>query len=480
MDILFLQNIWFECLGTISLIAKAKQMGFNASIAIGKDTELLKEVRSLRPRFVGFSCVTGVQNWALEMCRLIKMNVDQNIITVMGGPHPTYFPEVLQQHRYLDVICIGEGEETLIDLIRAEKFPQDFQNISNIHVRSGNEIITNPIRSLIHDLDSLPFCDRDSIYRYPIIRDNPVKRLISSRGCPHNCSFCFNHSMKKLYQGKGLYVRKRSVNHVLAELDEVAHKCSVTTFLFEDDLFAVNRKWLLEFCQEYPRRFSTQFICYVRADSIDQDSVKALKDAGCYNIVMGVETGDELLRNEVLHKNISDAQLKKAAAMFHENELNFCTTNILGLPGETRSHALKTISLTWELNPTFTWCSVFQPYPRTDLGEKVIREKLVNHLELDAIEPNYHSNSLLKQPDIGFSVNLHKFFYILFSNPALYPIIKPLLFLPPNALYTLIHRVSFLLIYRKRWKISLFRAIKEAMNTSGFTRTKKRKQDKES
>jgi anaerobic magnesium-protoporphyrin IX monomethyl ester cyclase len=480
MDILFLQNIWFESLGTMSLLAVAKKAGFQADVVIGKDKELLRTVRNLKPRIVGFSCVTGIQNWALNLCQKIKADVNPQIITFMGGPHPTFFPEVLLENTCLDLICTGEGEHALLDVLKAQKIPDDLQTIQNIHVRNGNKIRKNPVRPLIKELDTLPFVDRESLYRYPLIRDNPLKRLISSRGCPHNCSFCFNHSMKNLYKGKGTYVRRRSVDNVIEEMKYVQSCWPVTTFLFEDDLFAVNKNWLMEFCEKYPVFFKEHFICYVRADSVDREAVKALKEAGCYNVVIGVETGDEMLRNEVLNKNITDEQLRAAAALFHEFKINFCTTNILGLPSETPQQAFRTMSFTWDLNPTFTWCSVFQPYPRTRLGDMVEAEKLVQHLDVDSIEPNYHSNSVLNQPDIKLSVNLHKFFYVLFNYPALFSVIKPFLRLPPNMLFTMIHRVSFLLIYRKRWKISLWRAIREAMNTSGFTRKRLRRIDTKS
>ncbi|MCD4654794.1 radical SAM protein, partial [bacterium] len=270
------------------------------------------------------------------------------------------------------------------------------------------------------------------------------------------------------------YIRKRSVDNMLQEIELLERNWKAKTFRFEDDLFGVNKKWLLEFCEKYSQCIKTPFICSLRADCVDRDIVKALKKAGCFNIVMGVETGDEILRNKLLRKNLSDDQLAQAANLFHEYKLNFCTTNILGLPGETYEQALRTVSFTWDLNPTFTWCSVFQPYPRTELGSLVEQQHLVENLNVDNIEPNYHSGSLMKQPDIRQSVNLHKFFYILFSYPWLLPIIKPLLSLPSNPLFTFIHRVSFLLIYHKRWNISLWRAIREGLNSSGFTKKRDR------
>jgi len=468
MDILFLQNIWFEFLGTMSLIGSVRKAGFDVGLSIGNNRKLLMDVATHKPTFVAFSCVTGIQGWALNLCSQIKGKIDPEIRTVMGGPHPTFFPEIIENHSNLDFICIGEGEEALIELLKSDGLPQAAKKISNIHVRIDGQIYKNPVRPLIQDIDSLPLMDRELYYRYKMLRENPVKRLISGKGCPNACSFCFNHSAMKLYQGKGKYVRKRSVDSVMDEIHSLKSEYPVKTLRFEDDLFGVSKKWLFEFCDRY--KGEIPFICSMRADALDRETVTALKSAGCFNVVMGVESGVESIRNDLLKKNIFDYQLKKAASLLHEFKINFCTTNILGLPGETFHDAIKTMKFTLDLKPAFTWCSVFQPYPRTDLGKHVLQEKLVDSLDVDKIEPNYHSKSLLKQPDINRCVNLHKFFYIVFNHRWTLPLVKLLSKLPPNPLYTLIHRTSFLFIYSKRWNISIHRAVKEAIKTSGFTR----------
>ncbi len=470
MDVLFLQNIWFEFLGTMSLVSSVKNAGYTPGLAIGKDKILLDAVRNHRPRLVAFSCVTGIQSWALSLAEAIKSGIDPEIKIIMGGPHPTYFPEILEENSCLDFICIGEGEGALTDLLQADCDPLRAREIPNLHVRCNGEVIKNGVRPLLDDLDSLPDMDRELFYQNRILRENPVKRLITGRGCPYGCSFCFNHSCKQLYKGKGPYVRKRSVDNVLEEVGRIIEAYPVKTFRFEDDLFGVNKRWLLKFCEEYPRRFNVPFICSMRADAMDSIVVKALKEAGCFNIVMGVETGDERLRNDLLKKNITDDQLRHASGLLREAGINFCTTNIMGLPGETFSQALRTVTFNLELKPKFTWCSVFQPYPRTELGRYVVEKGLVDSLDVDDIEPNYHSGSLLKQTDIHRSVNLHKFFYVIFNHPWILPAARFFSRFPTNPLYTLIHRVSFLFIYSKRWNISLKRAVEEGIKTTGFTR----------
>jgi radical SAM superfamily enzyme YgiQ (UPF0313 family) len=470
MDILFVQNIWFEFLGTLSLLSKIREAGYTPGLAIGTDRHLLGEIRKTQPKIVAFSCVTGIQGWALQLARTIKSDIDPRIKILMGGSHPTFFPEIIQTQPVLDYICQGEGEDAIVDLLEVQGDPGEARTIKNLHVRVNGDVFDNPVRPLISDLDSLPFMERDLPYRHRMLRNNPVKRLITGRGCPNACAFCFNHSAMQLYKGKGVYVRKRSVENVLEEIHALNQQYPVKTIRFEDDLFGVSREWLLSFCEEYPRRFSIPFICSMRADAVDGEVAAALKQAGCFNVVIGVESGDETIRNDLLKKRITDEQLRRTAELFHDNTLNFCTTNILGLPGETVTEALKTLTFTLDLKPAFTWCSVFQPYPRTKLGSLVLEQGLVTSLKADDIEPNYHSHSLLNQPDINQSVNLHKFFYLVFNHPWLLPLVKRLIRLPPNPVFTLIHRVSFLLIYTKRWNIGLGRAVKEALKTSGFTR----------
>jgi len=454
----------------MSLTASVRKAGFKTGLAIGKDSELLNSVRTHKPRLVAFSCVTGIQAWAINLCSQIKSSIDPGIKTIMGGSHPTFFPEIIAENKSLDFICIGEGEQALVELLSTNLGFEETESILNIHSRHNGSVRTRQVRDLVSDLDSLPFMERDLFYQYSILRDNPVKRLISGRGCPYGCAFCFNHSCKKLYKGKGPYVRKRSVENVLGEIEHLVNGYPVKTLRFEDDLFGVKRDWLLEFCETYSQRFQVPFICSMRADAVNRNVVSALKTAGCFNVVIGVESGDESVRNNLLKKNITDEQLRNAAALFNEYGINFCTTNIMGLPGETLDQALRTITFNLELKPAFTWCSVFQPYPRTELGRMVVEQGLVDSLSVDDIEPNYHSGSLLKQPDIHRSVNLHKFFYLVFNRPWFLPIAKFLSRFPPNPLYTLIHRVSFLFIYSKRWNISLKRAVQEGLKTSGFTR----------
>jgi len=240
--------------------------------------------------------------------------------------------------------------------------------------------------------------------------------------------------------------------------------------LFEDDLFGADRVWLSDFVRLYRDHVRLPFICFLRADMIDGQLVRDLKEANCINVVFGVESGDERLRNDVLGKHLTDDQIFFAGRMLRKHGVNFCTTNILGLPGETLEQAVSTIRMNLRLRPTFIWCSVFQPYPRTKLGNQLLASGAVTLEELEQIDANYHNLSVLQQPDIHRSVNLHKLIYIVFAFPWLLSAAVKLSALPPNPLFKLLHRLSFLEIYARRWNISLWRAAQEGIRTAGFSR----------
>jgi radical SAM superfamily enzyme YgiQ (UPF0313 family) len=467
--VLFLQNIWFEFLGTMSLLATARRAGHQADLAIGKDNALLRAVSDQRPDVVAFSVVTGYHHWARGLARRIKAEIQPAPLILFGGPHATFFPEIVDAPE-VDVVCRGEGEGPLIDILESDLRPESLAGIPNLWLVHEGQRVENPVRPLIQDLDALPFPEREPFYRWPHLRKNPVKRFMSSRGCPYDCAFCFNHSYKALYRDGGRYVRRRSPESLVEELEAVCARYPVKTIRFEDDLFGADRNWLHEFIPLYRRRVARPFICSLRADLIDEEIVRELKRGGCINVVFGIETGSERLRNEVLRKQLSDEQIHRSAAILRRHKLRFCTTNILGLPGETLEDAVATIRMNQRIRPSYTWCSVFQPYPRTRLGEELIASGAVTREDLERIDANYHNDSVLRQPDIRRSVNLHKLFYLTFHLPWLTPLAVQLSKLPPNPVFKLIHRITFLEIFARRWNMSLWRALQEGLRSAGFSR----------
>lgn len=459
--ILFIQKIWFELLGIMSISAVLKKNGYSCDLLISSDKQkIINYVKTFRPHVIGFHCVTGQHKWVLELSQAIKKCVGYKVIIILGGPHPTFFPEIVQ-NEYIDIVCRGEGEYAILDLLNSIEQGKNYIHIKNLYVKLNGRIYKNEVRTLINNLDELPLPDRDIYYeKYHFIRNSPIRYFIASRGCPYHCSFCFNYKERNLYRKLGRYVRWRSADNVIKELKAVHDKYGLKTVRFEDDILSLNRKWLLSLLARYQDEIKVPFSCYLRADSIDLDIALALKNSGCYLVSYAIETGNEKLRNELLCKEISDSQIIKSAEILHKVGLKFVTQNMLGLPGETLENVFETLELNWKIRPDHSWSSVFQPYPSTTIAEYALRHNLMDKINVDDFEPNFFNKSLLRQKDIRKIVNLHKFFDFLVSYPIFFPLVKRMIYLPLNGLFYYFFRVFKLFRYKRAIRTDLITALR--------------------
>ncbi|MDD5423184.1 MAG: radical SAM protein, partial [Candidatus Omnitrophica bacterium] len=335
--IAFLQHIWYETIGPMYLSASVKARGHECDMFIGRDDIILKEALAYDPDIVCFSAMTAQFGWALNMAKKVKA-LSPDIIVAFGGAHATFFPEIIEEAA-IDIVCVGEGEGALAELADSVDKRLDSTKIANLWVKKGKTIHKNSPRDLVADLDSLPSPDRALYYKYGFMANSPEKYFMSGRGCPYNCSFCFNHIYMDLYRGKGPFVRHRKVDNVINEIRQVKERYKLELVYFLDDTWVLNKRWLHEFLPVYRREIGLPFIAYVRADIVDEALVAGLKEAGCRAVDMGVETGDECRRNIILKKKVTDAELKNASRLLRKHKLKFRTTNMLALPGETLEDA---------------------------------------------------------------------------------------------------------------------------------------------
>jgi len=178
---------------------------------------------------------------------------------------------------------------------------------------------------------------------------------------------------------------------------------------------------------------------------------------------MGVETGDEERRNGILRKKLNDSDIINAAKLFHKYSIKFDTTNMMGLPHETLEEAIQTLRFNSRLKPTVAWCSLFQPYPKTVLGEYCLENGLIDKLDGSSIDVHSHTSSPLRQKEIKEIANLHKFAHIAVKLPFLMPIIKRLIKLPPNRVFVYFNRFTYLIFYWARLnKVNVKRMCQEA------------------
>ena len=462
INVLFLQNLWFEFMGPMYLSASLKSSGHGCRMLIG-DTlaDFTSHLTADPPDIIAFSAMTGMHPWVVDIARSVK-ELLPHCLVVVGGPHPTFFPEIIREPG-IDIICRGEGEGALVELADALASGRDFETIPNLWVKCGDgTIINNDVRTLQQELDTLPDPDRTLYAAYPELSGTTVKVVMSSRGCPFDCTFCFNHQMMELYRGKGRYVRHRSPTAVIAEIERIIAAAPVERIYFADDTFALDRNWLKDFLPRYGSRIKLPFHCLIRINQIDREIAGLMRYNGCETVFFGVESGDETIRNEVLKKAITDDDIRRGAAILKQSGITFRTYNIVGFPGESFDDALKTVSLNIEIGTDFPWCSIFMPYPGTRLAAYA-REQgyLPDNHPVNSLDSSFHITSILTNPDRERIVNLHKFFQTAVLVPVLLPCIKQLVRLPDNPLFRLWFGFVYYLVYVRsegRGFVSTFRA----------------------
>ncbi|HET7152972.1 MAG TPA: radical SAM protein, partial [Candidatus Kapabacteria bacterium] len=289
-----------------------KSRNHECRLALGQTMEEFRPaIETFQPDVIGFSVMSGSHKWAIDIARTIKK--EYGVPTLLGGAHPTFFPQTIEQDG-VDIIVRGEGEEAVLDLMERIEGNQPLTSIPNIWFKNGH-VDKNELRPLRADPDDYPFPDRTLYDTLSGKLDRSVRNVITSRGCPWHCSFCFEDAMREMYDGKGKYVRIRRIEKVIEECLELKRSTDVRTIYFADDVFGMSREWLYEFLPIYKREVGLPFICLVRADIVASDREYAfrLAEGGCASVFFGVESGNEELRNKVLVKQLSDAQIITAA-----------------------------------------------------------------------------------------------------------------------------------------------------------------------
>ncbi len=459
--IVFLQKIWHEYGGPEIISAVLKKHGHNTDLLIGKDASVfINKVQ--KNDIIAFSAMSGEHHWALEIAARIKKEKD--VLTVFGGAHPTYFPEIIK-HPAVDVSCCGEGEFAMLDLANAHDRGVSHENIANLSEKRGGGIKENDVRPLVGDLDALPFPDRDIYYnRYPLLKKSRLKPFMASRGCPFSCSFCFNEKLRGIYSDKGRYVRFRSPGNVIDEIKDVEKKYGLDSIYFVDDLFALNKTWLKKFTDIYKKEIKKPFVCSTHINALNEDIIRLLKDSGCATVSFGIETGNERLRHQLLNKHITNKQIKEMCLLFKKHNLKFMTFNMVGIPGETIRNVWETINLNIEIGTEYPRCSILTAYPGTRIAESH-KDKI----RVKDIETHYQQSEVsFEVPRLKELYNLHSFFQTAVIFPRSAGLIKRLIKFPPNVLFKLWWAIVYSIVFVKSEQRSFFQTFIFVFKTFGF------------
>ena len=320
--------------------------------------------------------------------------------------------------------------------------------VCGLWVKKNKRVVRNPLRNLISDLDVLPFIDREVYYsKYPVLRDASTKSFIFSRGCPFRCSFCFNNVYARMFKNKGGYLRFRSPESVIKEILEVKQKWGLEWVQFHDSTFNSVYKYSEKFLEEYiaNKDMLPGFICNVRADNLDNHLVGLLKQAGCDKVTIGVQHGREYYRRDLLNRggDQSDERIIRSCGLLKKNGIRVYVDFIVGLPGETVEDVFESIGFCRLLDPDGVNSYLLSPFPGTDIHRFCVEHGFTDpDVRIrDFPDDVFENKSVIVMPDIERIINLQKFFYVLVRHPEFEFLIRLLVRLSPNRLFTFIHGI---------------------------------------
>ncbi len=404
------------------------------------EPELNTKIAQFNPDLIAISTLSASFDLAIAIAEFIKKHHDIKIL--FGGVHPTLVPEKVISYPCVDMVCMGEGELALSELLFKIENKENYFDTQNFYFKKGNAIIRNPVRPLIEDLDSLPFPDRSLFDDQCVLSDDGGVQLINiicGRGCPFDCYYCNNSFLNNLYKGKGKYVRMHSVIYVINEIKEIlktyASKANrPLKIYFHDDTFTLNKKWLKEFCDKYVEEIGLPFACLTRADTTSEEVFSLLKDAGCVDVSMGIETGNLWLRNNMLNRYQTDEQIITAYKTARKFGIKTISYNLIGIPHETKHTMMETIEINKKANPDIAKVSILQPYEGLQLYKISKEDGFL--IENESLTSSQHSPSHLKFKELS-KYDLEKI-HDLFTLYVKYPnYLYPLFDLPYYLLYHL-------------------------------------------
>jgi anaerobic magnesium-protoporphyrin IX monomethyl ester cyclase len=366
-----------EPLGLAYLAAAIRKAKHNVKIIDAaplhyKPSDLMQDISKNDYDVIGITFMTPMYSCAMGIVRMIR-DADKAVKIIVGGPHVTIMPEeTLMDNRAIDFAVLGEGEYTIVELLDALGQEQkDVTKITGIAWvdKKTDKLIKTPQREPEKNIDNIPIPARDllpmKLYKPTptYYQKLPAFILLTTRGCPFQCSYC-----SKIFGNK---IRYHSVERVIEEMEILINEYGAQEIIFRDDTFTVNREYTIKLCKEIIKRNinkKVKWMCMTRVNLVDKELLTIMKKAGCWSMHFGVESGSQHLLN-LIRKGVTIEQIKNAFVLTRETGIKTKAFFMLGLPNEKREDSLRTISFAKELDPDGVQFTMTVPYPGTELFE---------------------------------------------------------------------------------------------------------------
>jgi len=332
---------------------------------------------------VGITATTASIKSAWKIAKRAKK---MGAITIIGGPHVSALPEESVRLPQVDFVCIGEGEETMLELCQAIKGgKKSFEKVKGLCFKKGRKVIYTQPRPFIANLDSLPF-PAHHLFRLPLYTSaqplistrKPAMGIITSRGCPFACKFCYKGTFGRIW-------RPRRVENVLAEWEYLVRELKIAEIALMDDTFNLDIDRAIRICQEIKRRglvIPWRASSGIRADRAPKKLLRAMKESGCHMVAFGVESGVQRIL-DLMGKDLLLENVVKAFKICRQLRISTMAFFMIGNLGETRQEIEKTIDFSIKLDPDFAQFAVATPFPGTQLFDLIKKKGKMKIIDWD-------------------------------------------------------------------------------------------------
>ncbi len=335
-----------------------------------------KNIRKFKPDIIGMSCNTMYMQYVKRIAKFVKEKFDLPV--VLGGYHTSIKPMDTLKIPEVKAICIGDGEFALAKFLDNFEKSKSLKGIQGIWAKENGMIIRNKRGCFIKDISQFPVPNWDlweDLGKYFYFLG--MLYMIGSRGCPYRCTYCDAHPLSQAVDGHyyRIYDPKKYANEIIFQWDKYGGKKGMRLAQLFDQVPTLNEKWLKSFCDEYRqngRPDENKFSMFSRIDNLNEEKIKMLSKSGCAILRMGIESGNDFVRNEVYKKNISKEKIKKVFNLCKQNGVGITGYYMLGGPSETKNTVNETIRLARELNANRSAFFIFKPFTKT--GEELIKK----------------------------------------------------------------------------------------------------------
>ncbi len=416
------------------LAAYLKSKGFQVSyINESRFDKAIARLQADRPDLLGYSTFSANNILYAEFDKFQKSIT--GIKSIVGGPGAVFDPEFFS-NATIDAICIGEGEEALVQYLQT-----DGKSANNVIVNGNNSDLEY---NRLIDLDQVPFPDRDLVYNEePCFKRKKYCMFLSGRGCPYQCTYCHNHLFNKRFKGCGKIVRKKSVDYFIEEIKQVDAKYNPNLIVMQDDTFIIDKHWLFEFSEKYRKIINKPFTCWVRADLLNEEVVKALKAGGCISCAWSIESGNDVLRNKVLKRNMTREQIINAGDLLNKYKIKQRIGNLIGIPHESYANVQETIELNIRCKPNFAIAYTLIPYPHLEITDYALKSGCLKPDYINEVADVFTSMTILNfsQEDKIKYLKTVYLFPLFVNNPVLYKnlMFRKILYKMPGILLKYVH-----------------------------------------